>query len=135
MLPISIVANDYITIEYLPDKHLIYHLIHRPVSGQIFRDSLTAGTNALKQYSVCKWLSDDRKNGVIPKEDFEWGQQWSVDTIDANWKYWANVVPLEIAAAGSLIPAIEDLHGLGLRMMVFTDPEDALNWLYSLPNA
>jgi hypothetical protein len=128
--PIIVVDNEYITLRCLPDKKTIYHTIHRPVSGQIFRDALDAGTEALKKYGACKWLSDDRKNGPLAPEDVEWGfNDWNPRTIAAGWKYWALVVPPEVVAAGSLIPTIESLYKLGLRVMAFADLEEAIQWL------
>jgi hypothetical protein len=129
----TIVTNEYITVEYLSDKATIYHTVHKPMGveqAQLLRDCLDAGTNALKKYRISKWLSDDRKNGPLPPEVIQWGfSDWNPRTIKAGWKYWANVVPVEIAAAGTLMPVIQDLYHLGLRMQVFTKVEDALKWL------
>lgn len=47
--------------------------------------------------------------------------------MDAGWKYWAVVVPEDIAAAGTFPKAIDDFYQRGLRMMVFTNVEDAIN--------
>ncbi len=132
MSPIVIVENEYITVQYLPDKKIIYHTVHKPVNDQLFKDALNAGTDALEKYRACKWLSDDRKNGPLSPEMLEWGRNtWDVRTIAAGWKYWANVVPEAVASAGSLMPVVEALYQLGLRMMVFTDPEKAFAWLDS----
>lgn len=127
---ITIVDNEYITIEYIPEKKLIYHTIHQPVNGPKLRDALNLGTEALGKYGATKWLSDDRKNGPLPPEDIEWGfNDWNRRTAKLGWKYWAIVVPQEIAAADSLSPVIDDLYEVGLRMMVFTNLEEAFAWL------
>lgn len=133
MSSISIVSNEYITVNYLPDKKLIYHTIHQPLGDeqtQLFKDALNAGTDALKKYGATKWLSDDRNNGPLPDEILHWvTKDWNIRAVQAGWKYWANVVPAEVDAAGSLIPIIEDLHQHGLRMLVFTNLEEAFAWL------
>ncbi len=130
MSPIIILDNEYITVQYLPDKKTIYHTIHKPFDGQPLKDALNAGTDALKQYGACKWLSDDRKNGPQSQDFFTWGlKEWSPHTIAAGWKYWAIVVPNELAAAGTMAPAIEAYYELGLRAMVFTDVKEATQWL------
>jgi hypothetical protein len=131
--PLTIVDTAYITIQYLPDKKMIYHVMHKPVSGQPLRDALMEGTEALRQYGVTKWLSDDRKGGPLPPEDAEWGfNVWNRRTVEMGWKYWALVVPEAIEAAGSMMPVIDSLYQLGLRMRVFTKLEDAFAWLDSV---
>ena len=57
---------------------------------------------------------------------------WNPRMIAAGWQYWANVIPVELEAAGTLGPLIEDLHGRGLRMNVFTSVDVAMDWLVSL---
>lgn len=130
MSRIVIVTNEYITVEYLSDKKIIYHTVHKPIPDQPLKDALNAGSDALEKYGVCKWLSDDRKNGPVSEEIAAWGREdWNPRTIAAGWKYWANVVPEELASAGALSPIIEALHPLGLRMQVFINLEDAIAWL------
>jgi hypothetical protein len=130
MSEVIIVANEFVTVRYLDDKKIIYHTIHKPIPDQQLKNAVNAGTDALRKYGACKWLSDDRKNGPVSPEIAEWGRKdWNPRTIAAGWKYWANVVPEEVASAGTLSPVIEDLFNLGLRMMVFTDLEEAFQWL------
>lgn len=124
--------SEYITVEYWPDKALIYHTIHQPISEQLttFKEALSAGTDALEKHHVRKWLSDDRKNDPLTGEGNEWAfNEWQPRTLKAGWKYWATVVPEDIVAAGTLMPAIENLYHLGLRMMVFRTVEEAVEWL------
>ncbi|GAB4508300.1 MAG: hypothetical protein OHK0046_00300 [Anaerolineae bacterium] len=129
----TIVENEYITLVYLPEKGVIYHTIHQPVEGQPLRDALLKGTAFLREHGVTKWLSDDRKNGPLSPEDAAWGiENWNQQTIEAGWKYWANVVPKEVEAAGSLTPTMNSLYEMGLRMMVFSSLEEAFEWLDSL---
>lgn len=91
--------SEYITVEYVADKRLIHHTIHKPVQGQVFHDALNAGSEALATYGACKWLSDDRKNDILTEDDAVWGiVDWGPRTAQAGWKYWANVVPVDIAA-------------------------------------
>jgi hypothetical protein len=129
---ITIIDNESITIQYLPDKKIIYHTVHKPVSGQPLRDALMEGTKALRQYGAAKWLSDDRKNGPLSTEDAAWGVAWNRQTVAAGWKYWAIVVPKTIEAAGSMSPVIDNLYRLGVQMRVFSQLEDAFAWLDSV---
>lgn len=84
----------------------------------------------LQHYGCAKWLSDDRKNGPMSVEDRDWGTvNLNQRSMEAGWKYWALVVPKEVVAAGAMIPTMEALHQLGLRMMVFSDLDEAFDWL------
>jgi hypothetical protein len=128
--PDILIDNEYITVRYLPDKRTIYHTIHKPFSGQLFRDALLAGTKSLIENGACKWLSDDRLNGPLSEEDTVWALQvWHAQAIAAGWKFWAVVVPPEVVAAGSLVPIIDSLFERGLRMMAFADLGQAQAWL------
>ena len=133
MPPIVLVMNDYITLEYRPEEKMLYHTIHQPIGIeqiQLLKDALNAGTNALKQYGITKWLSDDRLNGPLTPEFLNWSlKEWCPRTIGVGWKYWANVVPRELTAAGTLMPVINNLHKLGLTMQVFTKLEEGVKWL------
>ncbi len=130
MSPVIVVDNEYLTVQYLRDKRIIYHTIHKPLPDQSMKDAMNAGTEALRQYGACKWLSDDRKNGPVSRVLAEWGfNDWNPRTIAAGWKYWANVVPEAVVSAGALLPVMDDLYKLGLRMMVFTDLQEAFEWL------
>lgn len=92
--------------------------------------AVNAGSDALARCGAAKWLSDDRLNGLLPKEELEWGfEDWNLRTINAGWKYWALVVPQAIADAGAMIPMINYLYEYGLRLMVFADLGAAFNWL------
>lgn len=111
---------------------MIQHVIHKPITDQMFMEALDAGTEALKKYGATKWLSDDRKNGPLSDELLKWSHNdWQPRTIAAGWKYWAVIVPEEVIAAGTLTPVINALYEHGLTMMVFDDPDKALTWLDS----
>lgn len=132
MSNVTLYHSEYITVEYWPDNNLIYHVVHQPMSGQLpmFKEALNAGTAALQQYHVHKWLSDDRQNDALTPEGNAWSfSDWQPRTLQAGWKYWALVVPQTLAAAGTLTPVVEQLFELGLRMMVFTNVEEAVVWL------
>ncbi|MBN2303377.1 MAG: hypothetical protein JXQ72_02795 [Anaerolineae bacterium] len=125
-----LIDNEYIKMVHLVDKGIIYHTFHQPLTGQAFRDAMDTGTEELAAHGLTKWLSDDRKNGPLSQEDTAWGfDDWIPRTMAGGWQYWANVVPEEIDAAGSLMPVIQELAKFGLRMMVFTDLDRAMKWL------
>lgn len=131
----TIYSSDYISVEYQPDHERIFHIIHQPIGeeqAEIFKEALLAGSDALKKHGLKKWMSDDRKNGPLVEGVITWAEEnWYKPTIDAGWKYWANIVPTDIRAASSLQPVVNHLYSLGLRMMVFSNKEDAEQWLDS----
>ncbi|HEX3050497.1 MAG TPA: hypothetical protein VHP83_07580 [Aggregatilineaceae bacterium] len=129
MQSVIIIDNEYITLRYLPDKKIIHHTIHKPFDSEVGSEAMVAGVAVLKEHGACKWLSDDRQNGPLSLDMINSSVVWGPAMVAAGWKYWANVVPQEIAAAATLAPVIEALYGFGLRMMVFTDVEEALQWL------
>lgn len=137
MSKLTLYDSEYITVEYWEDKKLIYHVVHQPMSGQLemFKEALNIGTEALQKYQVNKWLSDNRKNDQFTQAGKEWFDEWQPRTMKAGWKYWATIVPESLAAAGTLMPIMEILYNLGLRMMVFTDMEQAIAWLDKMNDA
>ncbi len=131
MSEVTIYDDEYITLNYLPDKKMLFHTVHKPVGGQPLRDALLAGYEAIQKYGISKWLSDDRKNGPMSQEDQEWGNEnLNKQAPEIGWKYWALVVPEQVVAAGSMLPTIEALYQLGqLRVQVFSNTDEAVNWL------
>jgi hypothetical protein len=130
MSDIIIVDNEYLSMSYLPEKKMVYHTVHKPYGGQILREALLAGLETLHKYGAHKWLSDERKNGPMTKEDQEWGRvNLNPRAVEIGWKYWALVVPEQLIAAGSMAPAIEEYYELGMRMMVFSEVKEAIQWL------
>lgn len=125
-----VIDNPYVTLRYIPEQNYLYHTVHQPVDETVFKASLDKGIELMQQHHIEKWLSDDRLNGPFSDDFSAWIiNDWIPRASQAGWKYWANIVPLEIKAAGTLMPFIEILHTIGLRMMVFSDLEQAQDWL------
>ena len=132
MEPVTVLDNEFITMQYLPDHKCIYHVIHKPIPDQPFRDALDAGTKALKQYEIHKWFSDDRSNGPLSTTFLEWSaKDWQPRTIAAGWKYWANIVPQQLVAAGTLNPVMEAVFAMGLVLQVFSNENEGWEWIDS----
>lgn len=130
MSPITLVENEFVTLQYLSGQKMLYHSVHTPVDEDVFKSALNAGVDILGKNKIEKWLSDDRKNGPFSQAFSEWAiQDWIPRAIAAGWRYWANVVPEDLKAAGTLMPFIEVLQEQGLRMRVFANTETAMEWL------
>ncbi|MFN8528429.1 MAG: hypothetical protein U0670_07450 [Anaerolineae bacterium] len=132
MQPQVLIDNEFITLRYLPDEKIVHHTIHKPIDYNTLGAAMELGLKVLQENGASKWLSDDRLNGPVVMEDTEINRDWGKRMVAAGWRYWANIVPEEIVAADSLVPIIETFYEIGLRMMVFTNADDALAWLKSV---
>jgi hypothetical protein len=91
---------------------------------------LNLGVVAMAKYGAAKWLSDDRNNSVLSPEDTEWSMNnWFPRAIQAGWKYWALVVPQDILAQMNLKEFVDSYFDQGLRIMVFSNSDEAMKWL------
>lgn len=127
---IAIIQNEYATLVYHPDIKVVHHTFHKPIAGQAFRDVLSAGIQTLAEQDASKWLSDDRENSVLPDDDVAWSKEdWFPRAIEAGWKYWALVVPQDLLARMNMKQFVDSYIDQGLRVMVFSQPESAMDWL------
>ncbi|GAK53209.1 hypothetical protein U14_04472 [Candidatus Moduliflexus flocculans] len=132
MEKITIIDNEFVTMWYYPDKKIIHHLFHQFLYGQAFRDTLNAGLDIFKKYDAHKWLSDDRHNAALPKEDVDWAQtNWFPRVMNAGWKFWAVVMPEQVIGQMNMKRFVKNYSEQGLIVQVFGDAEAALTWLQS----
>lgn len=126
----TILENEQITVWYHPDKKIIHHQMHQFTFGSNFQEGLMAGLETLKKHKAQKWLSDDRKNPVLRKEDLAWGEaNWITPMLQAGWKYWAIVQPEKVIAQMNMEKLAEAYAARGVATKIFTDPDEALKWL------
>jgi hypothetical protein len=127
---LAIVDNEFITLWYWPAYRLVHHEMHRYTSGAPFRDALEAGLATMIERGGNKWLSDDRANNALPPADDEWARnEWFPRTKAAGWEYWAIVMPEKILGTMHLRRFAEDYAKHGITAHMFSDPDDALNWI------
>jgi hypothetical protein len=128
-----IIDNEYATLWYRPQGKIVHHQIHKFIHGDALREVLNRGLDAFTTYSAHKWLSDDRNNSTLTKEDGEWGLvNWSPRVFDAGWKYWAVVLPDRKIGQINLNMFMREYITRGLEVRVFEDPDEALRWLESV---
>ncbi|GAB4518072.1 MAG: hypothetical protein OHK0046_25370 [Anaerolineae bacterium] len=128
-----VMDNEYVTLRFVQEHNYLYHTVHKPVDEASFMASLDMGVALMRQHQIEKWLSDDRLNGPFSDDFSAWAiTDWIPRAIQAGWKHWANVVPVEVEAAGSLMPFVDELYKRGLRMMVFNNLREAQSWLETL---
>jgi hypothetical protein len=125
-----ILDNEYITVWYYPQKKIVHHQFHKFTYGKTFHDALNAGAEIFEEKGAYKWLSDDRKNTVLSKDDRDWSVSfWRPRVIKAGWKYWAIVLPEKIIGQMSMKRIIEEYADTGVTVQVFSDPDEAMRWL------
>ncbi len=133
MSAISVLENEYASVWYHPEAGIVHHQFHKFIFGDAFRTVLSTGAEVMKKNGARKWLSDDRNNSALPQEDADWGQTtWTPQVLAAGWKYWAVVLPEKAVGQMNMKRFIDDYSGRGVKVQVFSDPDQALKWLESI---
>lgn len=128
---VTLLDNEYASLWYYPDDHIIHHQFHQPIADDAFRSVLMAGLELMREEGVHKWLSDDRNNSILSAEDSAWSQDyWLPRALEAGWKYWA-VLPPRKARGRINMERLMEFVGLGTRVEIqlFSDPDAAWQWL------
>lgn len=128
-----IIDNEYATLWYHPQGKIVHHQFHKFIHGDAFREVLNRGLDAFTTYGAQKWLSDDRHNSTLTKEDGEWAiTDWSTRVFAADWKYWAVVLPDRKIGQINLNMFMREYITRGLEVRAFEDPDEARQWLESV---
>ena len=126
----TVLDNPDITVWYYPDKKIVHHQFHQFATGKNLQDGLNKGAETLEKNRANKWLSDDRKNTAIGKEDMEWTKTvWRPRVIEAGWKYWALVLPEKTVGQMAMKRIVQEYADTGVTVRIFSDPEEAMKWL------
>ena len=130
MSRVTIIDNEYLTLWYHPEKKIVHHKLHKFLFGKVLREGLDEGIKLLKEYEAQKWLSDDKNNFGMTKEDTTWTYtDWFPRAVQAGWKYWALVRPEKVIGQMSMRQIIKDCAASGVTVQVFSDSEAAMKWL------
>ncbi len=128
---ITQLENDYAMLWYYPEQGIIHHQFLQPISDEAFRNVLMTGLRLMQEHGADKWLSDDRKNSILPAEDSAWSQDyWLPRAYQAGWKYWAMLPPARARGrinVERLTAHVADTYAIELK--IFQDPDLALQWL------
>lgn len=132
MSAITVHESEYATIWYHPESKIVHHKFHKFIYGEEFRKVLESGLQLFQEKGAAKWLSDDRLNSAIPREDGEWGiVNWSPRVMAAGWKYWAIVMPDKNIGKKNMELFMKTYIEQGLTIETFEDADEALKWLES----
>jgi hypothetical protein len=123
-------AHPKITVWHYPTPGVIHHQVHAPCADQIFREALTAGTDAMMLRHADRWLSDDRANGPLTADDEDWATKvWFPRTQLAGWRYWAMVMPTQVLGQLDVMHYVELYRAQGIVTKVFDQPDEAFAWI------
>ncbi len=126
----SILSTPAASLWSYPKLKIVHHEIHKYIFGPELREVLTRGGEVLRANHAHKWLSDDRKNGPLTKEDGQWANDvWRPGVIAAGWNAWAMVQPAMVIGQMNIKQFTDSFAKLGLKVRVFDAPEPAMDWL------
>ena len=130
MPPVTVLETQSVSLYYHPASRVVHHEIRLFITGQEFRDLLNAGSDVLRKNAARKWLSDDRGQWVLAKDDVDWSEtHWAPQAAKAGWKYWAIVRAEKLLAKAAMEQLVAKYGKLGVQAQFFTDPNDGLAWL------
>jgi hypothetical protein len=119
---------------YYPETRIVHHLLRKYPGVAALQSALEAGLGLLRNRGACKWLSDDRRGGALPRAHLEWGLNvWGPSAAAAGWKYWALIPPSELLGSANMRRVAEIYAGMGVTTKTFTETQAAMDWLVACP--
>ncbi|HXK09334.1 MAG TPA: hypothetical protein VMT70_06815 [Vicinamibacteria bacterium] len=132
MSTVTALDDEYATLWYHPDGKIVHHEIHKFLVPGALEKLLSAGASLMETHGAQKWLSDDRKNVVISKQDLEWAEvHWIPRVQKAGFRYWAIVVPGHAVAALQMRALQAKRRTQGIEVATFETVEEGMAWLRS----
>jgi len=128
-----VLDNASATVRYEPKAGYVYHTFHSAQTGVPFRHVMNTALDYLIAHKGSKWLSDDRLNAAFQQEDVVFAvTDWGPRAAANGWKFWALVVPADLAGRASMQDIVETFFNLGVRVSVFSDLDQAREWLVTI---
>lgn len=130
---VDVIDNQYAHLVFHTDAKIVHHTFHHALDSANLRLVLNTGVDLLKKHGATKWLSDNREIEAHSEEDTEWiNSVWIRNAVEAGWKYWALVVPHDFLAQVNMVDFVNTFYEKGVRIMVFTALDEAMQWLTSI---
>lgn len=128
-----ILEDEFASLWYYPQIKVVHHKFHKFIYGDHFKKVLSQGADFFEREGCVKWLSDDRNNSALPKEDADWAMtEWNPRVIQAGWKYWAMILPDKSIGKMNMKRLIANYQEQNVTIEIFEDPDTALVWLSSV---
>lgn len=126
----TVLDEDFGVLYYDQDNGLLHHKANSNITGEQWKTLLLTGNKILKENKLQKWLSDNRSIGVLAEEDSNWiNNEWLPSAIELGWKYWALILPEDQVVAMNMSEFITAFNERGIRVQVFTELEEGMEWL------
>jgi hypothetical protein len=126
----TIISNPQASLLYHPESGIVHLEFRQFVFGSQFQTVLMTGIDVMRERGACKWLSDDRGNTSLSKDDQDWSQDvWAPAAKAAGFKYWAVVMPANIIGHMNSEKWAAMSRSDGFTAKLFSDPEVAMAWL------
>jgi hypothetical protein len=130
MTTLTILNSPCAQLYFNEDTRIVHHHLNNSIDSKSLRDVLNGGIEALKKYNATKWLSNNKEIDPLSDADNEWvNTSWLPRAVAAGWKYWALVVPDSLKARMNMRDFVEVFYNQGVRVMVFTEVDEAMHWL------
>jgi len=125
-----VLENEFVQLWYHPTDRIVHHQFRKFIWGEQFREVLNEGLRVFEREGATKWLSDDRENSALSKDDTEWSMNdWFPRVAKIGWKHWAIVLPQNVIGQMNMARIIATYSARGLTVRVFDEPGAALEWL------
>ena len=112
------------------DTRIVHHEFRKYIWGEHFRGALNSGLQVMTDNGSIKWLSDDRENSALSREDSEWSVlDWQPRAVAAGWKYWAIVQPESVLGQMNIERLAKNCANSGITVRAFSTVDRALSWL------
>ena len=129
----TVINNKYVTLYFHHDKQIVHHIYHPGIGGEYLKEALLRGVDLLQEHGAFKWLSNNSDIDPHTDEETEWiNSVWLPKAIQAGWKYWALVVPESTAGRMNMNEFVTSFYNKGVRVMVFTNADKAMQWLIEI---
>lgn len=130
MSQVTVFENSSARLSFHPDTKIVHHEFRTFMHGPAFRDILTQGVATMQKNGAHKWLSDDRLNSALPKEDGDWAMTtWFPSAVRSGWKFWAVVMPEKVIGQMNMQQFVKNAATSGVTTKVFSNPDEAYRWL------
>ena len=132
MPKIEVLKKPYGVLWFDEEKQLLHHEVHGNITGENWKELLNRGIEFIEKHQLKKWVSDNRNIPALDTADTVWiNNDWLPRAVGLGWKYWALVLPTDVIAQINMQEFIAPFNEQGVRVMVFTMPEEAIEWIDS----